>query len=481
MNGVASTVLERGGAGSRAARRREARRAGAGAGAGATAVAAAAAAWLAAGGAGGCGAPFPKDDPEAVLEEGRLYVADASFRRHVLETSLVGDDNDWARARLASWALPDGTGWDALPEMTTPTEPVRLADVNRLAAGEPLEMDGTATPLFDGAYPDSWWDLSALGLRAFYEFPVRIEPVLEWILADPARVADYGLAVAADGVVVGVRKYPAPDGSVRVVEACALCHGSVDADGRLLHGLPNTRLDLGRAWADWIDEVSDAPDAEGEARLRSWGPGRVDVTPGADDDPLQVPPLTGLRDTPFLHQTGTVRHDQASALAMRIETLMITSWVGAFRPPRTVAFAAAAWIYDLDPPIEPDAAALAGRMHGARVFRTAGCSDCHEPRVAYSAPWLVGADVVGTDPASALTPSRGTGGYRVTPLRGVWAYAPYLHDGTVATLEDLFDARRVEAGWTRGVRGPGPVPGHRYGLGLTPAERADLLAFLRSL
>jgi hypothetical protein len=452
----------------------------------------AAAAWAVAGGLGlglagalaaGCAASYPKDDPEAVWAEGRVFVSDASFRRAVLEDALVDLENDYALGRLLYYALPDGTGWDALPEMTTPTEPVRLSDVAALAAGEALAMDGTAVPLLDaaGSYPASAVELSALGGRAFYEFPVRVETVLEWIAADPARLARYGLAVAADGTIVGMRKFPAPDGSVRIAEACALCHSTVDARGEVVDGMPNGRLDLGAAWADLADEVGVDVDQALQARLRAWGPGRLDVTYDDLDDPLEVPPLTGLRDDPYLQQSGALRHDQASALAMRVETLMITSWVASARPPRAVAFAIAAWTYDLAPPRDVAAAELVGRTRGEHVFAEAGCGTCHDERRAYGSDALVSLEAVGTDPASALSPARGTGAYRVPTLRGVWAFAPYFHDGSVATLEDLLDPRRLESDWTGRPHGTGAAPGHPFGLTLDAPDKAVLLAFLRSL
>jgi len=449
--------------------------------AGVAAVAAAAVAAVAL--AAGCAPSYPKDDPEAVLAEGRAFVSDASFRRAVLEDALVDRENDYALGRLLYYALPDGSGWDALPEMTTPTEPLGLDDVAALAAGEALAMDGTAAPLLDagGDYPASAPALSALGGRAFCEFPVRVEPVLEWIAADPARVTRYGVAVTADGTIVGMRKFPAPDGSVRVAEACALCHSTVDAAGEVVDGMPNVRLDLGAAWADLADESGVDVDPTLQARLRAWGPGRLDVTYDDLDDPLEVPPLNGLRDDPYLQQSGALRHDQASALAIRVETLMITSWVGSARPPRAVAFAIAAWIYDLAPPRDLVAADLVGRTRGARVFVAAGCATCHDERRAYGSDALVPLAAVGTDPASALSPARGTGAYRVPTLRGVWAYAPYFHDGSVATLEDVLDPRRLESDWTGRPHGTGAAPGHPFGLTLDAPDRAVLLAFLRSL
>ena len=54
--------------------------------------------------------------------------------------------------------------------------------------------------------------------------------------------------------------------------------------------------------------------------------------------------------------------------------------------------------------------------------------------------------------------------YRTSPLKGVWQHAPYFHDGSAATLDDVvqkYDARRA--------------------LGLTAQQKADLVQYLRSL
>ena len=53
--------------------------------------------------------------------------------------------------------------------------------------------------------------------------------------------------------------------------------------------------------------------------------------------------------------------------------------------------------------------------------------------------------------------------YRTSPLRGVWQHAPYFHDGSAATLEDVaatYNARRS--------------------LGLSPQQIADLAQYLKS-
>ena len=45
----------------------------------------------------------------------------------------------------------------------------------------------------------------------------------------------------------------------------------------------------------------------------------------------------------------------------------------------------------------------------------------------------------------------------------------------------MFDPARLDDGYTGGPRAPGPVKGHVFGLDLARADRASLLAYLRSL
>jgi hypothetical protein len=130
---------------------------------------------------------------------------------------------------------------------------------------------------------------------------------------------------------------------------------------------------------------------------------------------------------------------------------------------------------------------------GRRVFRRSGCSDCHlEARgpggavvpLATLAPEYIpapkGEDGVrtydiaenpstGFDDRIALAPGEDSiarRGYKVPMLLGLWLSAPYLHDGSVATLEALFSPER------------GPGAPHPYFVERA-TDREDLAAFLR--
>ena len=116
------------------------------------------------------------------------------------------------------------------------------------------------------------------------------------------------------------------------------------------------------------------------------------------------------------------------------------------------------FIYSLKPPENPnkfDATAARGQ----KVFEAEGCGSCHTPPLytnnmitpaqGYDVPpedlkkYRVKNVTVGTDPFLATKTRRGTGYYKVPSLKGVWYRGPFEHNGSVATLEDWFDPRRL--------------------------------------
>lgn len=79
------------------------------------------------------------------------------------------------------------------------------------------------------------------------------------------------------------------------------------------------------------------------------------------------------------------------------------------------------------------------------------------------------------------------GRFRAPSLRNVTVTAPYMHDGSIATLNDVIDhyaagGRTIAAGPNAGVGRTNPLKSSFVpGFALTPEERADLIAFLSSL
>ncbi len=164
-------------------------------------------------------------------------------------------------------------------------------------------------------------------------------------------------------------------------------------------------------------------------------------------------------------------------------------------------YAAALYLYSLKPPPNPNKfGALAAR--GQRIFMQEGCARCHTPPL-YTNNKLTPVDgfqipeehfekfdilpsSVGTDPNLALKTRRGTGYYKVPSLRGVWYRGPFEHNGSVLTLEDWFDHRRISDSYVpTGFVGAGmktrAVKGHTFGLDLSEGERKALIAFLKTL
>ncbi|HEU4388150.1 MAG TPA: hypothetical protein VFV34_10155, partial [Blastocatellia bacterium] len=233
--------------------------------------------------------------------------------------------------------------------------------------------------------------------------------------------------------------------------------------------------------------------------------------------PARIPDLIGVADRRYLDSSGLVRHRTIGDL-MRYAALnqgadMLSEYNG-FRPrgdlpdPASESrysdeqlYALALYIYSLKPPPNPNKfEGLAVR--GQKVFEQEGCSLCHTPPLytnnkltpaggfkipeAHLDKYEILPMSVRTDPNLTLTTRRGTGYYKVPSLRGVWYRGPFEHNGSVASLEDWFDPKRIRDDYTpTGFRGYGvnarAVKGHLFGLDLSRENRRALIAFLKTL
>ena len=78
------------------------------------------------------------------------------------------------------------------------------------------------------------------------------------------------------------------------------------------------------------------------------------------------------------------------------------------------------------------------------------------------------------------------GRFKAPSLRNVAITAPYMHDGSIATLDGVLDhyaagGRTIKDGPHAGVGRDNPLKSSFVpGFEMTPEERADLIAFLRS-
>ena len=406
-----------------------------------------------------------------MLQEGERFLNDTAYRRAALERSLVNPDNLYSRQRLASYGHGDRR-WDRLPVWNPRSVPVTAELAARLERGE--VPDAPAERLWDGVEPTTMAGWVALGRRVFFGYPMRAEVYMEWGLTKPELAARVGVERSADGDVPGLVVFRDVDQEVRVGITCAICHTSVE-DGRIVEGSARRSFDYGRLRLEYFEDTGEWVDPEFVPRMASWGPGRADVTEDDDEDPVAIPDLWGLRSQRWLTQAGTILHESPLALAIRQETQLTDSNHAMIRPPRVLSWALTMYVYSLEPPAR---AVVAGDGRGAELFDDL-CASCHANE-AYGGR-VIAAERIGTDPALATGRGRGTGTYRVPPLVRVADGAPYLHDGSVTSLEELLSPERMQPDYAAGRFGAGPIPGHTAGTELAVAERDALIAFLGTI
>lgn len=355
--------------------------------------------------------------------------------------------------------------------------------------------------------------------------------------------------ITREGVMPNMRWVVREKGKVELgILACAHCHTRVMPDGTIIKGaqgnfpddrtfgyelgieeatskdkdsvLKGTRRFIRRSYgAPWVkDDVSARADRMSLSELSSV---MQAITPGSCARqgtspfyPSAIPDLIGVKDRLYLDSTGLGRQRSIGDL-MRYAAVnqgadQLTQY-DQFRPVGELPaastqsrysdeqlYALALYIYSLKPPDNPNKfTALAQK--GYEVFMTEACDSCHTPPLYTNNMLLPVAGVnvdplnkdilnlpINTDPNLTLGTRRGTGYYKVPSLKGLWYRGPFEHNGSVATLEDWFDPRRLRDDYVpTGFRGFGvttrAVKGHEFGLSLTPEERAALIAFLKTL
>lgn len=372
----------------------------------------------------GCGEADTEPAETPLLGLGRAYADDLSIGRAALEVSIVDPANGYSSRRLDNYTEDR---WGALPVLDARVAPIRVGV---------LPGDFEVLP----SDTDDWTEagVRALGEAAFYKWPGQIVEGLRPLLDDPAALRRIGLEPDADGTLPLVW-VELPSG-VYPALTCATCHAKRDAAGEWVPGRPSD-FDYSRIHGG------------------DWGPGRVDVTGDGISNPTAVTDLRPIRYQQYLHKAATLKNDPL-ALAVRIETLMITSARQAWRPSRAMAFGIAMyfWSFADDLPPIPEGP-------GRAIF-DANCAPCHAGDAMTSAPKPLAS--IGTPDAVGRSPARGTGHWRVPSLRGVGDRGRLFSAGDVPDLDTLLDPDRA-------------MPGHPFGLNLSAADRADLLDFLRAL
>jgi cytochrome c5 len=381
-----------------------------------------------------------------------------------VEASLTSHNNIYAKTRLSGYGMKLG-GWEMLPTWIPTTRPVDDAFVASLRSGKPVKLDSSAKPLWNGEVPTRMADWVALGRKVFYEYPLRSEVFAEHALRTQDVADRVGLLADEKGVWPGVVAYQTVDGRDEIGITCALCHVSIE-DGLAVEGRARRSFDYGEMRLSFYRDTGAPISDDLKRRMASWGPGRADITQDDDEDPVAIVDLWGVRDHEYLTQAGTLRNVHPAAVAIRQETQILHANHERIRPPRELAWALAMFVYSLTPPPRKLPVQDSEVVSRGKSLFAKSCEHCHIDKSYGGLP--IAAEKVGTNPVLAHGKARGTGLYRPSPLIRVAQAGPYLHDGTVATLEDLMDPKRE-------------VPGHRFGVDWPKADRQALIAFLTTL
>jgi mono/diheme cytochrome c family protein len=290
------------------------------------------------------------------------------------------------------------------------------------------------------------------------------------------------------------------DGVEIVSSNCLTCHAA-RIDGELIIGLGNEFADFTqdprrfvlqvgnyvrgeaetRAWEHWADRidgiapyiqtktvgVNPAPNltwalmAHRDPETLKWSETPLIEPPPEDPLPISVPPWWGMKKKNAMFYTTIGRGDHAHFMLLAsmlcIEDMDALSGIDAYAPDIR------AYIASLEAPRFPYPVDEALAAEGEMIFRRE-CSECHGTYgEGESYPnRLYAVEEVGTDPVYATEATNGgrdrfyewvarspygdhrsaapAAGYIAPPLDGVWATAPYLHNGSVPSMVSLLSS-----------------------------------------
>jgi hypothetical protein len=232
--------------------------------------------------------------------------------------------------------------------------------------------------------------------------------------------------------------------------------------------------------------------------LASWGPGRYDALLDKDGKAFRpdgkqagtlIPPAFGLAGVNLHTWTGfgsvpywnayvavTQMHGQGTFFDARLanpDQYPVSARTGSYdtraTPDRVTSKLAALHVYQLALPApRPPARSFdaSAAVRGKRLFDgKADCSRCHVPPL-FTEPGhnLHSPEEMGVD--SFQADRSPTHMYRTAPLAGLWTHQKggFYHDGRFANLREVIDHYD-----------------RHFGLALDPAEKADLVQYLKSL
>lgn len=332
------------------------------------------------------------------------------------------------------------------------------------------------------------------------------ERLFRSLLGDAPVVTISGRDTSADGLPFSNNLITNDDGVKVVSSNCLTCHGT-PLFGELVVGLGNEFLDFTedpsaaveragllvrgeqeiRSWELYADRIAAiapfirthtvgvnpannltfALMSHRRAEDNAWSESPLLGVPPSDPAPVSVPPWWRMAKKPAMFNMGEGRGDHARF--MMAASMLCTDTVAELDRIDGYAPDIRAYIASLKPPSWPFSIDENLASTGEKLFAET-CSRCHgsygsDP--AYPAR-LVPIEVVGTDPL-LIDFAQGDGarfidwynrsyygqlsvaapgpGYVAPPLDGIWATAPFLHNGSVPNLMMLLDSPTRPAAW----------------------------------
>jgi RoxA-like, cytochrome c-like len=271
-------------------------------------------------------------------------------------------------------------------------------------------------------------------------------------------------------------------------------------------------------------------------RNPDWGPGRIDPFNPVKFGMLKLPVDSTIGNSDMVPIWNMKARKSMSlhwdGLSASLRDVVLSSALGDGASRKSIPLQNLArleqWLMDVPPEPYPFAIDKTLAAEGQPIYQKQ-CAECHAVGGARTGK-VVPVEEVGTDrhrldmwtAASAdaynafadgypwdMSGFRKTNGYVAVPLDGVWLRAPFLHNGSVPSLEellepvdrrrttfyrgyDVYDPARVgflssgPAAERQGARYETSRPGnsnagHLYGVQLTPAQKKALIEFLKTL
>jgi len=336
------------------------------------------------------------------------------------------------------------------------------------------------------------------------------ERVYRQLIADDDVISVAGRTPSANGLPFSVNVFSNSDDVSIVSSNCLSCHGT-QLFGELVIGLGNEFLDFTGDASQAVERAGAL--VQGEAETRAWElyadrinaiapysrPHTVGANPAnnltfvlvahrdpidnawsdepllplppTDVPPVSVPPWWRMAKKPAMFNLGEGRLDHARI--MMAASMLCTDSVQELVEVDAYAPDLRAYIASLTPPKYPFPVDSALADTGREVFNS-NCSHCHGTYTGeHSYPArLVPIEVVQTDKTlvefahgpgvvyidwynrsfygklSTMAPGPG---YVAPPLDGIWATAPFLHNGSVPTIAMVLDSTQRPTFWQHEV------------------------------